>query len=231
MTLKLSMLCFYHTQIGYRWYNGKTVGFPWRIPLPRGSLCRAHVRCPMLRLDDTPALFVEYGAGAVGAATQLRATTIQTAPGISTPRAVICIDNAFRTAASTRPLHSGCSRSAAPSGPMRNVSASVSSRSPPPIRVSKASVDTELNPAEARIARTRSGSAKAKGPGAAGSDGVVGSDGAAGGSNGSAAWNGICIHGLSCNGRQQTKTMRPPRFKQRRMLTKAATGSLKNITP
>ena len=94
-----------------------------------------------------------------------------------------------------------------------------------PIRASRGLIATEWNPAFASIPRTRSGAANENGPGA------VGSGGATGGMNGSAACSGACIHGFSARDRQQMKTRRPPGFKDLRMLAKAASGSLKNITP
>jgi hypothetical protein len=69
---------------------------------------------------------------------------------------------------------------------------------------------------------TRPASAKAKGPGAAGSGG---------GTTRSTAPSGTATHGFSSRARQQSMTSRPPGFSARRRLAKAAAGSAKNMTP
>ena len=87
-------------------------------------------------------------------------------------------------------------------------------------------MSTPVNPAPARMVRTRSGSLKAKGPGACGSAG-----GGRGGTWARAAAIGTRIQSLKPSGRQQTKASRPPGLSALRMLAKAAVGSAKNITP
>ena len=82
-----------------------------------------------------------------------------------------------------------------------------------------------FQPLRLRIPRTRSGSAKAKRPGASGSAGGEG------GRYGAAARPGMIAIGLSAGLRQQANTSSAPGFRPLRMLAKAASKSLKNMTP
>ena len=75
------------------------------------------------------------------------------------------------------------------------------------------------------MARTRSASAKANGPGAPGVGGGGGRQVLRRGRS------GTVISGFSASARQQTKASRPPGFRAPRRLAKAAGGSAKNITP
>jgi hypothetical protein len=77
----------------------------------------------------------------------------------------------------------------------------------------------------AKIRDTRSGAAKANGPGASGSEA------GGGGKCADAALSGKMSSGFSSSARQQTKASRPLGLRLRRMLKNAAVGSAKNITP
>ncbi len=120
---------------------------------------------------------------------------------------------------------SGCSRSMPPRGPTRRVRLRVSSRLPAPIFSSCGVIAMSLKPAPERIASTRFGSAKAKGPGA------PGSGGGAGGNRWATEAMGRVMIGFWSGLRQHRKASRPPGFSARRRLLKAAVGSAKNMTP
>src|SRR5439155_1309063 len=138
--------------------------------------------------------------------------------------------SAARTAAATAGRTAGsASRSAALVGPTpcsRNSTTWSSVARPPRLSVSRTSSrTTRSKPAAARMPRTRSGSAKEKGPGASGAGG--------GGSLSccAAAPSGRASHGFSRSACQQMKASRPPGRSAARRFVKAAVGSAKNITP
>ena len=123
-----------------------------------------------------------------------------------------------------RPL---ASRNRRETGPSLRIPWTQASRSPSPTPRAAwcDSRVTSPKPAPLRMASTRPASAKAKGPGA------PGWGGSKSGNSGRAASSGMETQGLSATARQHTKTRRPPGRSERAMLAKAASGSLKNITP
>jgi len=84
----------------------------------------------------------------------------------------------------------------------------------------------EPNPAAPSTVRTRAGSASENGPGSSG-PGIGGSDPV----TSATAAPGMSIHSLPDTPCQQTNDSAPPGRSALRTLAKAATGSVKNITP